>query len=210
MPTTSDHIEVSDDLNCSSRPSAGEVERRERDAEPRDDSSDGDSSTLASDLAREFLGDKVTATSAPEILLFLAERGALASSGAKMTIPRGLDYEALTHLKDIFAEFYNAQTTIKRWSISHVLKGRIVFFGDFTQGWTQKQFADWLCDKSNPNQEYERVTKQNINKVVKFYYYWFQALGLAIPLPEGMREPKSCEKMSESALERMRKEIKEI
>lgn len=181
-----------------------------RDAEPRDDSHDGDASTLATALAAEFRGDKVTDESASEILLFLAERGALAYSTRRMTIPRGLDYDALIHLKDIFAEFYNAQTTIKRWAISHVLKGRIVFFGDFTQGWTQKQFADWLCDKKNPDQEYARVTKQNINKVVKFYYYWFQALGLAIPLPEGMREPKSCEKMSEAALERMRKEIKEI
>jgi hypothetical protein len=181
-----------------------------RDAEPRDDSGDADSSTLASDLAREFRGDKITEASAPEILLFLRERGVIAGQGSRRTIPRGMDYDALMHLKEIFAEQHHANTSIKKWAVCHVLKGRIVCLGDLTHGWTQKQFADWLCDAKNPNKEYQRVTKQNINKVVKFYYAWFTAMGLAIPLPEGMRQPVSCEKMSAAALERMREEIKEI
>jgi len=68
-----EHIEIS---GVASRPSSNELERRARDAEPLDDES-GPQSSLALDLAEQFRGDVVSDVTAPEILLFLAERGAL-------------------------------------------------------------------------------------------------------------------------------------
>jgi hypothetical protein len=176
------------------------AEARGRDAHPVEDDSGADVSDAGA-IAMECGVEKGLVS---EIILCLKERGALVTSDSfKKLMPRELDYGVLLHLKEIFAEFYNADTIIKRWALCHVLRGKMEFFGDFTQGWTQKQFADWLCDEKNPDRKYDRMTKQNICKEVRRIYEWLLKLGLDIPLPEGLRDDKSRGKMANAANTRL-------
>ena len=165
---------------------------------------------ISTRMADVFRGVPIGQETTPEIIAWLQEEGALVRSRHLRQMPSGIDYEFFLHLKEIFAEWNQANTSIKKFSICHVLKGYVPFFEDFYEGRSQKQFADWICDKTNPDREYLRMTKQNINKTVKFYYYWFTKLGLKVPLPEGMRKPKSCKAMSDASLKRMREGIKYI
>ena len=67
-----------------------------RDAEPRDDSGDESAQSLANDLAMEFMGESINPESAPDILLYLAERG---MSVHRKKSGADVNYESLQQLQ---------------------------------------------------------------------------------------------------------------
>lgn len=178
--------------------------------------SDSGSTLLVSDIAQEMARETgwSAADCAENILMWQESphwiRG-LTGAAHPPVRQTGMDYEVMRHIKEIFNEFVAADSSIKRFALCHVLKGRLPFFGDFSvmtnpktnSPHTQKSFANWLCDGENPDREYIRMTKQNVGKEVKRVYFWLGSLGLKLPLPEGMRGEDACKAMQTAANRRL-------
>lgn len=172
---------------------------------PREDMV-GVSDSSRSNLVEEFrmnFKDAIRPEASPMLTTalmvdFLYE--AIGEKPSAMRFNGDMEMEFVTKLKQIFGLFYQADSTIKRFALAHCLKGVMPWFNHFTEGRNIKEFADWICDVKNPNREYSRMTKQNVDKEVQYYYNKLLKIMPAMPLPEGMRKPEAREKMRQAAI----------
>lgn len=184
--------------------------KNQNDHNESDPSANDSRHEIVEEFQREFAGAIVgvdTMVIAAEMLEWAMENGyyrtvAVRNTGHASSPVMTQDgaLEILKYLKPVFTHIWKHPGRVKIFALFHLLVPIAPWIADLYGGMSPAEFARWLCDERNPEREYLRHTKQNVNKEIQMCLAELTRLGVKLPPRADMRKADSKKKMRDAKL----------